>query len=189
MAWHIYFHRAQSSQSPDTSSRKSTEWGGLLYSGLPRLPPPARLRPIEGRSWAFTLHCCEGDDARDAHVGPGATERGAASTAHSVERHAVARARERLRSRVAVCSANRVGARGASSIANREIGGEARLGGQRVALVYGQCVSGAPRKERTRLPVQRAIARERSEGRERRAASSPTAPADAPLGCYAPRTA
>ena len=162
----------------------------------PRVKPPlrlaysplrSRLRPIEGNSWPLSLF--EGDDARDAHVGPGATERGAASTAHSVERHAVARARERLRSRVAVCSANRVGARGASSIANREIGGEARLGGQRVALVYGQCVSGAPRKERTRLPVQRAIARERSEGRERRAASSPTAPADAPLGCYAPRTA
>ena len=135
------------------------------------------------------IRLARGTDARDAHVGPGATERGAASTAYPIERHAVARARERLRSRVAVWRANRVGARGANSIANREIGGEARLGGQRVALVYGQCVSGAPRKERTRLPVQRAIARERSEGRERRATSSPTTPADAPLGCYAPRTA
>ena len=84
-------------------------------------------------------------------VGSGATKLGAASTSCPVYRHAVTRVRRRLRSRVAVCSATTAGAPRAGKAANREIGGEAGLGGQRDAPVVGQCVSGAPRKNSTCL--------------------------------------
>ena len=112
-------------------------------------PPVSRKEKKRPKKAIFS---CVAKSARDhVDVGSGATKLGAASTSCPVYRHAVTRVRRRLRSRVAVCSATTAGAPRAGKAANREIGGEAGLGGQRDAPVVGQCVSGAPRKNSTCL--------------------------------------